>query len=243
MRGPLLLAGALLALMLGAMLAKQVAPGSPLAAAQAVLSQARSLGWTGSLVLGGAQTLVALSGVLPAALLGVAAGSLYGLAWGFALASASTLLGAWLAFALGRSVWRPMVARLLSRRRRLQDLDARIAQDGWRIVLLLRVSPVMPFSATSYALGLSAVSARDYMLGTLACLPALFGYVGLGTMASAGLDVSVAGGKARALLLIGGAAATLLLTIRLGRIAAVVFGQPADALQIRPAEVQVEPRS
>ena len=38
----------------------------------------------------------------------------------------------------------------------------------------------MPFVATSYLLGLSAISLRDYMLGTLAALPALLGYVSLG---------------------------------------------------------------
>jgi hypothetical protein len=39
----------------------------------------------------------------------------------------------------------------------------------------------MPFVATSYLLGLSAISLRDYMLGTLAALPALLGYVSLGS--------------------------------------------------------------
>jgi uncharacterized membrane protein YdjX (TVP38/TMEM64 family) len=63
----------------------------------------------------------------------------------------------------------------------------------------------------SYLLGLSAVSLRDYMLGTLAALPALLGYVSLGALARAGLLAST--GAARpfqwALLAAGFAAAAL----------------------------------
>ena len=55
---------------------------------------------------------------------------------------------------------------------------------------LLRASPLTPFVATSYLLGLSAISVRDYMLGTLAALPALLGYVSLGAFARAGLSAS-----------------------------------------------------
>ena len=48
----------------------------------------------------------------------------------------------------------------------------------------------MPFVATSYLLGLSAISLRDYMLGTLAALPALLGYVSLGAFSRAGVSAS-----------------------------------------------------
>lgn len=51
----------------------------------------------------------------------------------------------------------------------------------------LRVSPVMPFAITSYALGLTEISERDYLLGTLASLPALAGYVSFGALARYGL--------------------------------------------------------
>ena len=45
----------------------------------------------------------------------------------------------------------------------------------------------MPFAITSYALGLTEISGRDYLLGTLASLPALAGYVSLGALAHYGL--------------------------------------------------------
>jgi uncharacterized membrane protein YdjX (TVP38/TMEM64 family) len=69
------------------------------------------------------------------------------------------------------------VERLAARRPRLRNLDALIGRDGWKLVCLLRISPVMPFSATSFALGLSSIGLCDYIVGTLASFPALSGYV------------------------------------------------------------------
>jgi uncharacterized membrane protein YdjX (TVP38/TMEM64 family) len=161
------------------------------------------------------QTLVAVSGVLPAATAGMASGALFGLASGFALASCSIFCGAMLAFALARSVFRPWVENFLRRRPGLQALDAAVAQDGWRSVMLLRLSPVMPFALTSYALGLTSISWRNYLLGTLASLPSLFGYAAIGHFAAAGLHVPHQDGLKLAMLALG-AAATLWLTLHLG---------------------------
>ena len=86
---------------------------------------------------------------------------------------------------------------------------------------LLRVSPIMPFSATSYLLGLSAIRLRDYAAGTLASLPALGGYVFTGTLADTGLSSWASGaGLVHWLLLAIGGLATLLLIVRLKQIAA-----------------------
>jgi len=182
-----------------------------------LLHGVRGLGEIGLLIFAVAQILVAISGILPAALLGIAAGAIYGLMTGFIIAAFSTLAGALLAFLLARSLLRDSVERMLARRPRLRDLDRLVAQDGWRIVCLLRVSPVMPFSAASYALGLSGIGMRDYMLGTLASLPALLGYVFLGTLADASLSAwSTGAGTLHWVLLAIGALATVLVTLRIG---------------------------
>jgi uncharacterized membrane protein YdjX (TVP38/TMEM64 family) len=102
----------------------------------------------------------------------------------------------------------------------LRNLDARIARDGWKLVWLLRVSPIMPFSATSIALGLSAVGLRDYAIGTLASLPALCGYVFIGTLADTSLSAWAAGASPIRWALLGiGSLATLILIARFGQIA------------------------
>jgi uncharacterized membrane protein YdjX (TVP38/TMEM64 family) len=139
---------------------------------------------------------------------------------GFLLAAAGTLAGALLSFFLSRSLFRAGVERLAARRPGLRNLDTRIARDGWKLVCLLRVSPIMPFSATSLALGLSAVGLRDYAIGTLASLPALCGYVFIGTLADTSLSAWATGANTVRLALLGiGGLATLVLVLRLGQIA------------------------
>ena len=189
----------------------------------------RELGVAGGLLFAFVQVLVAVSGVLPASLLGVAAGVLYGLPAGFALSGASTLGGALLAFALSRSVFRPAVTRFMAGRTRLRQFDQLISRDGWRFACLLRVSPVMPFALTSYALGLSSISLRDYLVGTLAAMPALFGYVLLGALAGTGVAAQASGGPLGGWLLAVGLVATLVLTLRIGQLIARVV-RPAAPL-------------
>ena len=184
----------------------------------AMLDRLRHLGWMGWLIFALLQMLVALIGILPASLLGLAAGAVYGIALGFGLSAIGVLLGAAIAFVLARSALRPTIAQRLASGGHLARLDDAVGRDGWRLVLLLRVSPVMPFSLTSYALGLSAIRPRDYALGTLAALPALLLYVAIGTLGASGL-AALHGHAPLHLALIGIAIiATALLTWRLGRL-------------------------
>ncbi len=185
--------------------------------------EAGPLGW---LLFALAQTGVAMIGVVPASLLGIAAGAVYGPWLGFLLSAAGTLLGGWIAFLLAKSLLRPWVERLLVARSggRLAGLDAAVAHDGWRFVCLLRISPIMPFALTSYTLGLTHISRRDYLLGTLAALPALAGYVGIGALARQGVvtagTMSGPGSMLNWLLLGVGALVTATLVLRSGALLA-----------------------
>lgn len=136
------------------------------------------------------QALVAASGVLPASMIAIIAGVTYGFGWGLAISVAATMLGGWIAFALSRSVLRRFIERWLARSTALQRFDSAVGQESWRFVLLLRVSPVMPFALTSYGLGLTRIGQRDFLLGTLASLPALCGYVAMGALGRAGFDLA-----------------------------------------------------
>lgn len=133
------------------------------------------------------QVLIAACAILPASLMAIAAGAAYGMVNGLLLSAACTMLGGWLAFLLSRSMLRPWVARLVARYGASARFDDAIADEGWRFVCLLRISPVMPFAATSYGLGLTRISQRAYLLGTLASLPALASYVAVGAFGRAGL--------------------------------------------------------
>ncbi|WP_051013822.1 TVP38/TMEM64 family protein [Pararhodospirillum photometricum] len=134
-----------------------------------------------------AQVLIAAAGILPASLLCLLSGTLFGFWAGFGLSSVGTFLGAFLSFALTRSFLRPALVARLERLRRFRRVDTAFAAGGWRLVCLARLSPVMPFALTSLSLGLSSVRFREYALGTLACLPAMAGYVAAGTLLTEGL--------------------------------------------------------
>ena len=85
---------------------------------------------------------------------------------------------------------------------------------------LLRLSPIMPFAPMSYVLGLSSVSMPDYLLGTLAAMPALLGFAAIGSMADSGLAAYQTGsGPLFWALLAAGVASIIGLALRVGSIA------------------------
>jgi uncharacterized membrane protein YdjX (TVP38/TMEM64 family) len=185
----------------------------------AAASWLRSFGALGCLVFVALEFLVTLVGIVPGALLGIAAGAIYGVMTGFWASAGGIMAGAVVAFGLSRSMLRPWIGRVLGKRTRLAMLDQAIAKEGWRIVALLRISPAMPFSITSYALGFSGISARDYVLGTLASLPPLLGYVVIGALGGIGYSAKTrAGTEIHLTLLVLGVAATLALTVYLSRL-------------------------
>jgi uncharacterized membrane protein YdjX (TVP38/TMEM64 family) len=151
------------------------------------LQNAMAANW---LSFGAGQVVVAASGLIPASLIAVMAGASFGLLKGVAISAASTMLGGWVAFRLSRGALRGFIARRLQRHAGLVRLDQSMAREGWRFVMLLRVSPVMPFALTSYALGLTQIDERDFLLGTLASLPALTAYVAIGAMGKQGLAMA-----------------------------------------------------
>ena len=225
---------AVAAIIVGCLAVGAVRPGALMTEVHRLLEATRDSGPVGWIAFGAVQVIVAASGVLPASLLGLAAGSAFGLAFGFPLVAISTMAGALLAFALSRSLFRDVVARRLASRPSLAQFDALLAKDSWRIVLLLRISPVMPFAATSYALGISSVGLFDYTVGTVAALPALFGYVLIGTLADAGVSAWTGGAlPLQWALLVLGALATVALTLIVGRLArrAVAVERDTDCPQ------------
>jgi uncharacterized membrane protein YdjX (TVP38/TMEM64 family) len=186
---------------------------------KAAVSSAQDAGVSGWIAFVCLQTVVAVVGIVPASVIGIAAGAIYGLWVGFLLAATSTLAGAGIAFWLSRSVLRRVISNWSRGQSHLAKLQALFAGRGWRFVCLVRMSPLMPFAATSYALALLPISLRTYFLGTLAALPSLLGCVLTGHFATATVDAWQGEGSAQVALLMVGGAATLLLTVQIGRVA------------------------
>jgi uncharacterized membrane protein YdjX (TVP38/TMEM64 family) len=120
--------------------------------------------------------------LVPGTLITLAGGALYGV-WETTVAiSLGSTAGACAAFLVGRGIARPWVERQVAASPKFQAIDRAIAEHGFRVVLLLRLSPVFPFNLLNYALSLTRVSFRDYFLASwIGMLPGTIMYVYIGS--------------------------------------------------------------
>lgn len=183
--------------------------------------------WHGWVLCELIQITVALCGILPASATAMGIGASYGIVGGFFLSAPATLIGAMISFGLSRTFLRGFIQRILSKNAKLNKLDQILSAEGWKIACLFRLSPIMPFSVTSYALGMSTLSLRAYMIGTLAALPALLGYITLGALTAESFS-SMANERTSwihaAILIIGGLG-TLALILHLSRIISKILSK------------------
>lgn len=182
----------------------------------------RGAGATGVAVYAAAYITATLL-LLPGSLLTAGAGLAYGPILGTLLVSPVSVTAATLAFLLGRTVARDWVAKRTGRDARFAAIDAAIGRHGFKIVALLRLSPVIPFNLLNYALGLTGVRLRDYVLGSfVGMLPGTLLYIYLGslvtTVSALGNDRGPAG-TAQQILYWAGLGATVVATLFITRIA------------------------
>ncbi len=171
--------------------------------------------------------IVACVFLLPGSLLTLGAGAVFGIPVGFALASVSSTLGATASFLVGRFMARDWVARRASANPRFAAIDAAVGREGWRMVGLLRLSPVFPFNLLNYALGLTRVRLRDYVVASwIGMMPGTLLFVWLG--AAAGDVAQLAGGHrdrqpVEWVFLGAGLLATVWVSVRVTRVARVAL--------------------
>jgi len=177
------------------------------------------MGVMGGVVFG----LVYIAAVLlfvPGSVLTLAAGLVFGLGWGTVVVSVASTTAAAVAFLIARYLARGRVEALARGHEKFAAMDRAIREKGWKVVVLLRLSPVVPFSLSNYLYGLTAVDFWPYVLASwLAMLPATVLYVYLGTAGRA----AAAGGGTRSpwewALLAAGLVATVVVTVVLTRAA------------------------
>ncbi len=102
---------------------------------------------------------------LPGTIPTLAGGAIFGVARGMLYNTIGANLGALLAFLLARYLGRDFVARIL--KGRAASLDEKIGEHGFGTILYLRLIPLVPFNALNFGAGISRVSLRDYVLGSL----------------------------------------------------------------------------
>lgn len=154
--------------------------------------------------------------LVPGWIFPVAAGVIFGMAWGLAAALAAVTASSIAAFLLARYLMRGPAERLARRHRLFKAFDQAMAREGWRMVALLRLSPLLSFGMKSYFFGVTRVSLAPYIGGTLLGMsPGLLLKVWLG---SAGRDVATRGGPLDWTLLATGLVATVVASVVVTRV-------------------------
>jgi uncharacterized membrane protein YdjX (TVP38/TMEM64 family) len=156
---------------------------------------------------------------VPASILTLGAGALYGLGVGTLVVLAGATLGATLSFLLAKSVLRKWIERKTAGNAKFAALDRAIAKEGAKIVFLVRLSPIFPFTYINYAFGLTGVRTGPYVLASfLGMIPGTFAYVYLGAAARSAVSGEM--DATRKFLQIGGAVIALVVAIFVARVAA-----------------------
>jgi uncharacterized membrane protein YdjX (TVP38/TMEM64 family) len=184
--------------------------------------------WLGGLgVIGAAlfAVLIAVSSLclLPASPFIIAASAVFGFSLGLLTSAVGIILGAASGYFLSRLFLRKDVADQLKGRPTFKAIDQAIAEEGWKIVLLLRLCPI-PFGLANYLYGLTAIPFLPYLITTfLGAVPGLLLFSHLGSAGKAGLQALASGnlnkGGGEIALLGLSLAATIVLVVLLPRIA------------------------
>ncbi len=158
----------------------------------------RFAGWVDGLGIWGplvfiAGYAVATVAFVPGSLLTLAAGAIFGLGKGTLLVFFGSAIGASGAFLIARYLARGAIERRLEGHPRFRSIDGAVGRQGRKIVFLLRLSPVFPYSLLNYGLGLTRVRFVDYLIACVGMLPGTFLYVYYGK--ALGSLAAVAGGN------------------------------------------------
>jgi uncharacterized membrane protein YdjX (TVP38/TMEM64 family) len=155
----------------------------------------------------------------PGSLMTIGAGLAFGLWRGFATVSAGSTLGAALAFLIARYCFRKKVEAVTKENPKFAAMDEAIDQGGWKMVALLRLSPLLPFNLSNYLYGVTKIGFWSYLAASwLGMIPGTFLYVYLGAAGK----IASGGGEAgpwRWVLFGAGLVATVAVTVWISRLA------------------------
>jgi uncharacterized membrane protein YdjX (TVP38/TMEM64 family) len=149
--------------------------------------------------------------------LSITAGFVYGF-WALPIVLAAATMAATLSFLAARYLVRDRVRGFLTGRPRLAAIDRAVAEEGWKIVALLRLSPVIPFNLQNYVFGATAVPLLHYVAATgIGIVPGSLLYVYLGALGNAARHRGGVGASLEWLLFGLGLLATLAAAIVVAR--------------------------
>ncbi|MBD1900537.1 TVP38/TMEM64 family protein [Trichocoleus sp. DQ-A3] len=120
---------------------------------------------------------------IPGSILTLGAGVVFGVILGSTYVFIGATLGATAAFLVGRYLARGWVSKQIENNPKFEVIDQAVAEEGFKIVLLTRLSPIFPFNLLNYSFGITQVSLKDYFLASIGMIPGTIMYVYIGSLA------------------------------------------------------------
>lgn len=118
---------------------------------------------------------------LPGLPITVLSGIAFGPVWGVVYVWVGATGGAAFAFLAARYVARELVENWVAGNAQFQEIDEKVEQEGWRIVMFTRLVPFFPFNLQNYAYGLTKIKFLTYVLvSAIFMLPGTIAYVQIG---------------------------------------------------------------
>jgi len=197
-----------------------------------LLQATQSAGPWGPVLLAGT-FVVACVLFIPGSIITLGAGFLFGVLRGTIAVSVGSVLGATAAFLIGRTLLREWIEKRTAAHPRFQAIDRAVGKEGFKIVLLVRLSPVFPFNLLNYALGLTDVRLWQYVLASwIGMLPGTLMYVYLGSALKGLADVAAGapkGGTPQTVFFVAGLVMTVVATVVITRVATRALSEAVAA--------------
>lgn len=127
--------------------------------------------------------ILATVAFLPGSILTLGAGVVFGVFFGSLYVFIGATLGAIAAFLVGRYLARDWVAQKIAGNQKFTAIDQAVGKEGFKIVLLTRLSPIFPFFLLNYAYGITGVSLKDYAIASVGMIPGTIMFVYIGSLA------------------------------------------------------------
>ena len=154
--------------------------------------------------------------LLPEAMLTMLAGALFGTVWGSLFAWTFATIASFIAFLIARLVLRERIEKRVEKNKWLRAVNRALPKEGWKVVALARLSPLVPFGLQNYLFGVTKVHTRDYLAATaLAIIPGTVVYAFIG---ATGRSLMEGGSPLKWTMLAVGIVATIILSVFLARI-------------------------
>jgi uncharacterized membrane protein YdjX (TVP38/TMEM64 family) len=170
----------------------------------------------------------------PTEVLSIAAGFVFGV-WAFPLVVVSATVGATLAFLMARHLFRDRILILVGDPALARAIDSAVGVEGWKLIALLRLNPLVPFGLQNYLFGTINAPLSTYVITTLlGIMPGTAMYVCLGMF---GRELTRAQRGAPEFFLLGvGLLATTALVLVIARKAKTALGETRVASDVSKPE-------